>query len=47
MIDQLNSADAELDFAAINQRLSLIQREIASYTSRWEEAATELADLDD
>ncbi len=47
LIEQLNNADATLDFAALNQRLSLIQREIASYTARWEEAATELASAEE
>ena len=47
LVDQLNAGDATIDFATLNQRLSLIQREIATYTARWEEAATALAALEE
>ncbi len=42
VLSELAEPGEGTDFAALNQRLSVIQREIDSYTQRWEAAAEEL-----
>jgi ATP-binding cassette, subfamily F, member 3 len=46
ILEELAAPSAQTDFEATNRRLSLIQRELAAYTARWEQTATALEELE-
>jgi len=45
VVASLSAAEPGTDFASLNQRLATIQTEIAAYTNRWENLATELEEI--
>jgi septal ring factor EnvC (AmiA/AmiB activator) len=45
LVDDLESADSNLSFSEINQRLTYLPAQIATETEAWESAAKELEEL--
>jgi len=45
LLELLSSGADDIDFAETNRRLSFIQAELLNYTTKWEEASTELEEL--
>lgn len=46
ILEELSAASPQTDFESTNRRLSLIQRELTTYTKRWEETATALEEFE-